>query len=530
MSDASPPAGPTPEEAAVRKLTGAMWLGLIAAFLGWMFDGLEMGLYSLVIRPALADLMHTDSERELALVTSVTISLFLTGMAAGGLIFGRLGDRIGRVKTLAIAILVYAIFTALSGATQNWQQLAACRFLGAMGLGGEWGLGVALVMESWPNASRPVLAGLLGAAANFGFLASGGIGWLKTYLNWGWREPLYCGAIPAAMLFLLRLGVKEPEKFVRSRERGETSRLRELFAPGFRRNTLIGSGLGAIAVLGMWGAYQTWLPMWAPRLAVPAMARVTEAYEAAKTARAAVAQGAPDAEAKVYAVFRPLAGAQQAAEEALRLNPSVGKDLTTVRNASYEAAKQFDKGGTIVRGRGDLSKASEAVLQAAEAARKAIKPVVSSVTAATMTWIAIGSIVGAMLGALIGDWIGRRWSFALLCVLSTLAACLLYLGTREYSGMFYVWAALAGVPITAFFGWLPLYLPELYPTRLRATGEGFCFNVGRIVSAAGVFGTSALVKAFGGIPFAAATMSLIYILGLPLIGAAPETKGQDLPE
>ena len=207
------------------KLTSVMWLALIAAFLGWMFDGFEMGLYGIVTRPALSELLGTDSERALGMFTSMTIAAFLTGMAAGGLLFGRLGDRVGRVKAMAIAILVYATFTGLSGLTHAWWQLAACRFIGAMGLGGEWGLGVALVMESWPNAKRPVLAGLLGAAANFGFLASAGVGWLKVYLHWGWREPLWCGAIPALLVFALRLGVKEPEKFVRlMREVGKVAR------------------------------------------------------------------------------------------------------------------------------------------------------------------------------------------------------------------------------------------------------------------------------------------------------------------
>jgi len=506
-----------------------MWLGLIAAFLGWMFDGFEMGLYGIVTRPALSELLHTDSEAVLGRITSVTIAMFLTGMAGGGILFGRLGDRIGRVKAMAISILVYAVFTALSGLVTSWQQLAACRFLGAMGLGGEWGLGVALVMESWPNASRPVLAGLLGAAANFGFLASAGVGWLKTYFDWGWRQPLWCGAIPAFLVFVLRLGVKEPEKFVRSKERGETSRLRELFAPQFRRHTLIGSGLGAVAVLGMWGSYQMWLPMWAPRLAVPASPHVTTALELARKANEAAKRGDAGAERAVREAIVAASLAAMAADEAIRYRRAARADWDAARLARDEAHKRFKRGGFLGTP-DDLRRAAEAVLRSAQASAKAVKPATGAATAATMQWMSTGAIVGALLGALIGDWLGRRRSYALLCAASILAACLLYLTSDNFGPRFLLFGALAGLPITAFFGWLPLYLPELYPTRLRATGEGFCFNVGRIISAVGVFGTGELCRVLGGIPFAAATMSLIFLFGLPLIAFAPETKGQELPE
>ena len=135
-----------------------------------MFDGLEMGLYSWAVPPALKELLHTTDSRAIAGYLGVTIALFLLGMSCGGVLFGRLGDRIGRVKTMVATVAVYALFTGLSGFARTFPELAICRFCGALGLGGEWGLGVALVMETWPNASRPLLAGLLGGAANVGLL------------------------------------------------------------------------------------------------------------------------------------------------------------------------------------------------------------------------------------------------------------------------------------------------------------------------------------------------------------------------
>jgi len=522
-SDAVPPT-----DTARSRLTAALWLGLIAAFLGWMFDGYEMGLYALVIKPALLELLGASKDADIGLYMSVTVAMFLTGMAAGGLIFGRLGDRIGRVKSMAISILVYAIFTAASGFTRHWGQLAACRFLGAMGLGGEWGLGVALVMESWPNASRPLLAGLLGAAANFGFLASSGIGWLARAQHWGWREPLWCGAIPALLLCLLRLGVKEPERFVRSRAAGETSRVSELFSPRFLRNTLIGSGLGAIAVLGMWGAYQTWLPAWAQSLVVPDETKTVVTAASTVLQHLPSEAGAPLTTAQRAKLGDAAVAGLAAAEVATAAARRVGAESEEIAAAARDAQGALPTPKSPSR---PVPPAAIAALQRLPGlAQKALDDAASAARAAAMMWVAVGSIIGAMFGGLIGGWLGRRLSYILLCVGSIGMAALLYLTVNEFGTRFLLYAALAGIPITAFFGWLPLYLPELYPTRLRATGEGFCFNVGRVISAVGVFGTGALVAAFGGFPYASATMSAIFLLGIPLALAAPETKGRDLPE
>jgi MFS family permease len=287
---ATPPTG--------RKTTTVMWMALLTAFLGWMFDGMEMGLFGTWARPALTDLLGTDAPGPFSLWNSITLSLFLSGMAVGGVIFGRLGDRIGRVRTLVLTILIYAVFTGLTGFVRAPWQFAACRFFSAVGLGGEWGLGVALVMETWPRATRPVLAGLLGAAANFGFFFSTAIGLLaKLRLEgaaWApqtldrllqleliklsdqagiylltWRPILMAGFIPALLTVLIRLGVRESQRWVESQQRGERSSFGELFSPALRRRTLVGAGLGGIAVLGMWGSMQTWMQGWVRDLVPP---------------------------------------------------------------------------------------------------------------------------------------------------------------------------------------------------------------------------------------------------------------------
>src|SRR5436309_4407310 len=154
------------EKAIVR----GQWLALAAALLGWMFDGFEMGLFPLVARPALRDLLGSTNDQEVGLWFAVATAGFLVGAATGGVLFGWLGDRLGRVRAMMLSILTYAVFSGLCGlATSAWQ-IAVLRFVSALGMGGEWSLGVALVMEVWPNRSRALLAGLIGAAANFGYL------------------------------------------------------------------------------------------------------------------------------------------------------------------------------------------------------------------------------------------------------------------------------------------------------------------------------------------------------------------------
>src|SRR5262245_21600617 len=152
------------------------WLVLIAAFLGWMFDGVEQGVFPLVARPALQDLLGVNADALIGPWMGYITALFLVGAACGGLCFGWLGDRLGRVRAMILSILAYSLFTGCCYFVKAPWQLGFFRFLAAVGMGGEWSLGVALVMECWPERRRPLLAGAIGAAANVGFGLVGGLG------------------------------------------------------------------------------------------------------------------------------------------------------------------------------------------------------------------------------------------------------------------------------------------------------------------------------------------------------------------
>ena len=144
---------------------------------------------------------------------------------------------------------------------------------------------------------------------------------------------------------------------------------------------------------------------------------------------------------------------------------------------------------------------------------------------------ALGAIIGCLAGAWVGGRFGRRPAYFALCLLSLIFGTWLFRGMNEFNAQFLALVFLVGGFTAAFYGWLPLYLPELFPTRVRATAQGLSFNFGRILAGIGALQMGALVQNLGGnYAKAGATIILIYILGLFLIWLAPETKGRPLPE
>ena len=221
------------------------WLALAAALLGWMFDGFEMGLFPLVAGPAIRDLLPDSDKGTVDLWFGVATSLFLIGAATGGVLFGWLGDRLGRVRAMTFSVLTYAIFSGLCGLAAAPWQIAGLRFIAALGMGGEWSLGVALVMELWPDGSRAWLAGIIGSAANFGYLLVGvlslglasispalqegllSLGMSPERVSWltahsAWRILLMLGATPALLTFFIRLFVPESKRWEGEQREGKT--------------------------------------------------------------------------------------------------------------------------------------------------------------------------------------------------------------------------------------------------------------------------------------------------------------------
>ena len=420
-------------DAAASLTTGATsgargrWLVLIAAFLGWMFDGLEMGIFPLVARPALQDMMQGASggDQFVGLWMGRITALFLVGAACGGLTFGWLGDRIGRVRSMSLSILTYSIFTGLCYFAKEPWHLGLLRFVAAFGMGGEWSLGVALVMESWPPGKRPLLAGVIGAAANVGFVLIAVLGVYFKVTQTSWRWVMLAGAAPALLTFFIQLAVPESERWRESARTGAVQPLKEVFSAGLLKHTLLAIAFASIALIGTWGSVQ-WLPLWADQLT----------------------------------------------------------------------------GGMMPR-----AKAHTQILSG------------------------LGAIAGCLLGGMFGGGVGRRPAFFSLCLLSLFFCGFLFRGVEHYDSLFLLMVFGVGGVTAAFYGWFPLYLPELFPTRVRATGQGVSYNSGRVLAAVGALTQGQLVDHYGGsYANAGAVITLVYLIGLVLIWFAPETRGKPLPE
>ncbi len=417
----SPPAQP----AATETVTSAHWMVLLAAFLGWLFDGFEIGLFPVVARPALLNLIPGGTDADVGPWMARITACFLVGAALGGVIFGWLGDRIGRIRALSLSILTYSLFTGVGYFAQAPWHLGVFRFIAALGMGGEWALGVALVMECWPNRWRPCLAGLIGAAANFGFLLTGVVAWRWPVTVESWRWMFLVGALPALLVFFIRLAVPESERWRQAVRHGPTRPLSEIFARGMSRRTIVGLLLASVALIGTWGSVQ-WLPLWADQLV-----------------------GGLDPDAKAEA--------------------------------------------QMIQG--------------------------------------VGAILGCLGAPLLAAAIGRRLAYFALCFLSLLACGYLFRFIDQFGTAFLTMSFIVSTVSASFYGWFPLYLPELFPTRMRATGQGFCYNGGRILAAGGALAQGGLVAHFGGsYAQAGAVITLVYLGGMIIIWLAPETKNKPLPD
>ncbi|HQU45392.1 MAG TPA: MFS transporter [Pirellulales bacterium] len=509
------------------KLTRGHWLVLAAALLGWMFDGAEQGLFPMVGRPAIAELFgygenpSPEQENLIASWFGIVTASYLVGAATGGVLFGWLGDRIGRVRAMTFSVFTYAIFTGLCGLAQAAWQVGVLRFIASLGMGGEWALGVALVMEVWPNRSRALMAGLIGAAANLGYFLDSILGqgaihnlglvneWLKNVglapawadaltAHRGWRLMMLAGTAPALLTLLIRLFVPESERWRHEQSRGGTAH----WATKDLLGVLIGSlGPGLMIVLWASDQFAAWrIPGTLFGLAV---AIVGYSYPVVRyLQREAAFSGRAAAEAK-QTIGRMLLAAALA-----------GTALLGTWASAQWAPTWADKLSNQLPGAKEQ----------------------------TQMWSAIGAIVGTISAALVGGWLGRRITYALLCVSSIASLVWLYQFNPVFGPRFLFASFVVGLCTASFYGWLPLYLPELFRTGVRATCQGFGFNFGRILAAIGALQTGNLMKQFeldttifgvtlhGGYPLACTSMSLIYLVGLALIWFAPETHGKPLPE
>jgi SHS family sialic acid transporter-like MFS transporter len=403
---------------------------LAAGFLGWFFAGVQLGLMPLASLSVSRNLLGSQFNDALAgdWFARFTASLML-GAAIGGIIFGHLGDRIGRARALAGSIVCYSVFGGLGGFVTSQEQLLVLRFLTGLGIGGMWPNGVALVSEFWSDVSRPLMAGLIGMAANLGVFGTSQLGTFRQVTPDSWRWLMLAGGAPVVLGLLAFWLVPESPKWLAVRGQGREAKTNpptsELFRSPLLRSTIIGILLGAIPLIGAWSASK-WMIPWADK----------------------------------------------------------------VGGAAHPGYK-----------------------------------------ATTQAYWAVGAALGSLLGGQIANMMGRRLTYFLISLGSVSVTAGIFIFLKPLDAVFLPMVFVQGFISTIFFGWLPLYLPELFPTRVRATGTGITYNFGRFASAAGVLGAGALMQLFGGdYARVGAITSLIYAAGMVVIWWAPDTTGKRIED
>jgi MFS family permease len=242
----------------LRDLTPQQWKSGIAAWLGWLFDGLDMHLYTLVAVAFVAQLMmKSDGDAAVKEKVAFIQAAFLVGWAFGGAFFGRIGDWLGRSKALILTILTYAGFTGLSFFAQSWEQLMVCRFLAALGIGGEWAVGASLLAETWPKTWRPWLAAILQSGVNIGvLLASLSVFLLSTFESYDSRWVFLVGILPALVTLWIRHAVPETAAWHEAKKQAQThsqpSGILDLFRGDVRKITLLTLSVCALGLTAHW--------------------------------------------------------------------------------------------------------------------------------------------------------------------------------------------------------------------------------------------------------------------------------------
>jgi MFS family permease len=225
---------------------------LVAGGLGWMLDAMDVMLYSLVLAFLIRE--FSMDTRTAGLLNSLT----LVASGIGGLLFGVLADRIGRVRALMASILVYALASAACGLSRSIPQLAAFRFVLGLGMGGEWTTGAALIAETWRAEHRGKALGFMQSAYAIGEAIAALVVAL-VLPHFGWRPVFFVGVAPAFLVFWIQRRVPEPELWKQRAARKERVSLHELLEKGVLRNGILATTMNACSMFGYWGLF-TWIP------------------------------------------------------------------------------------------------------------------------------------------------------------------------------------------------------------------------------------------------------------------------------
>jgi MFS family permease len=413
------------------------WLALISAGLAWMFDSMDLQIVTLVLFPAVSSLIGSTDSGRVAAAGGVIITCKVLAWGVGGIVFGVVTDRIGRARTMIVTVVIYSVFTGLSGFAQTWWQLALLQALAGFGIGGEWAAGAALVAETWPEKSRPRAMLVMQMCFGVGLMVAA---LLNLVIGpYGWRWVFAAGVAPAPLILILRSFVPESDRWlaVHRRRQAEVrdgalpakswSTLRAIFTPSMRVRTIVGVLIT--------------LPM-------------------------------------------------------LVVGPSTSPLLANWVHQLLPPERQAAAG---------------------------------RITSEMFLLFGAGGLAGYIGVIGINEILSRRWAYAVIIAGSALVVFVTFTQISTMTELLWF------VPVYGFFvqggvGFIAAYLPELFPTSIRATGQGFCWNSARAIASLGPFVSGTLVGALGSVPAAGRLMACVYLVGIVAIWFGPEMKGQPLQD
>ena len=416
-------------------------LVVIIASAGWLFDCMDQRLFILARESALTELLGaTAAAGEVKKYSGYATTAMILGWATGGIFFGMMSDRWGRVKTMTVTLLVYSGFTGLSGLSQGWLDFTIYRFLVGLGVGGMFGAATTLVAESVPGHIRAVALGSLQALSAMGNIMGSLISLQiqpgAADLLWGysgWRLLFFVGIIPSLLVVPIIFLLREPDAWVRAKQNAVASRQKnvgspvELFRnPRWRRNSIVGLLLGVSGMIGLWG-----IGFFSPEL-----------------------------------ISTALAGESQ-------------ETIDTVRGW-----------GTALQD--------------------------------------VGAFLGMVTFTAVASLVSRRLAFFFAFLGGMIITAFVFNSLQTATDAYWMLPMMGFAQLALFAGY-SIYFPELFPTRLRGTGVGFCYNTVRYLAAPApiLLGYLSVALSFR---TAAILMSTVYLVGMVALIWAPETKGSALPE
>ena len=487
-------------------------------------------------------------------------TIFMLGWASGGIVFGIMGDRYGRAKTMEVTILLYSLFTGLSAISVGYWDFVFYRFLTGLGVGGEFAVGIALVAETMPERARPHALGWLQACSAIGNITAAfvsmGLAPLEAAEMLGewkpWRYMFLIGALPALLALAIRRRLQEPEKWkaMRADKTQKLGSIRELLGiPWIRHRAIVGLLLATSGVVGLWG------------IGFFSFELVRSVFRQTFEAQARADGGEQIDREFVRAVLQHPGLIEEASKKIVSANAMVVGDAKALYGAALKLSKEsktvslnaalewLDKDVKRPQPAEDrerrLKFASEPIVlqdgktphaEAIIARHKKLESRLTFWAGVNGLMLNIGAFFGIYAFSKMTQRTGRKTAFALAFTLAFFATAGVFWFLDSFSQIFWM------IPIMGFcqlslFGGYAIYLPELFPTRLRSTGISFCYNVGRYLAAAGPLLLGYLAdKTFGhhgelmAMRYAGVTMCAFFLLGLIVLPFAPETKGQPLPE